>query len=123
MPATRSGYEALGILAHFDLAAAGPGSAASLHLLAEAMGHAFADGATYADDPELAAEPIAELGQAPFAAIRAAAIRADYAAPRPIIATAPWLAPGHAGRGRSRPAACTAPPRSSRRIETATWLR
>ena len=95
------GYEALGILAHFDLAGAGPGSAASLHLLAEAMGHAFADGATYADDPELAAEPIAELGQAPFAAIRAAAIRGDYAAPRPIIATAPWLAPGHATRAQS----------------------
>jgi gamma-glutamyltranspeptidase / glutathione hydrolase len=92
------GYETLGILQHFDLAAAGPGSAASLHLLAEAMGHAFADGATYADDPALATETIAELGQAAFAATRAAAIRADWAAPRPIIATAPWLAPDHSDR-------------------------
>jgi gamma-glutamyltranspeptidase / glutathione hydrolase len=95
------GYETLGILQHFDLAAAGPGSAASLHLLAEAMGHAFADAATYADDPALATEPIAELGQATFAATRAAAIRPDWAAPRPIIATAPWLAPGHPDRPRS----------------------
>jgi gamma-glutamyltranspeptidase/glutathione hydrolase len=95
------GYETLGILQHFDLAAAGPGSAASLHLLAEAMGHAFADGATYADDPALATQPIAELGRAPFAATRAAAIRTDWAAPRPIIATAPWLALGHPDRPRS----------------------
>jgi gamma-glutamyltranspeptidase / glutathione hydrolase len=95
------GYEALGILQHFDLAAAGPSSAASLHLLAEAMGHAFADGATYADDPELATEPIAELGGAPFAAIRAGAISPDRAAPRPIAATAPWLVPGHPARSRS----------------------
>jgi gamma-glutamyltranspeptidase / glutathione hydrolase len=89
------GYETLGILQHFDLAAAGPGSASTLHLLAEAMGHAFADGATYADDPDLATEPIAELGGESFAATRAAAIRPDWAAPRPVIATAPWLAPGH----------------------------
>ena len=95
------GYEALGILAHFDLAGAGPGSAGSLHLLAEAMGHAFADGATYADDPDLATEPIAELGGAPFAATRAAAIRADWAAPRPVIATAPWLGPGDPARPSS----------------------
>jgi gamma-glutamyltranspeptidase/glutathione hydrolase len=95
------GYETLGILQHFDLAAAGPGSASTLHLLAEAMGHAFADGASYADDPALAAEPIAELGSPSFAALRAAAIRADWAAPRPIIATAPWLAPGHPSRPES----------------------
>jgi gamma-glutamyltranspeptidase / glutathione hydrolase len=95
------GYEALGILQQFDLAAAGPGSAASMHLLTEAMGHAFADGATYADDPELAAEPIAELGDAPFAALRAGAISPDRAAPRPVAATAPWLAPGHPARPRS----------------------
>jgi gamma-glutamyltranspeptidase / glutathione hydrolase len=95
------GYETLGILQHFDLATAAPGSAASLHLLAEATGHAFADGATYADDPELADEPIAELGGAPFAALRAAAISPDRAAPRPIAATAPWLVPGHPARDQS----------------------
>jgi gamma-glutamyltranspeptidase/glutathione hydrolase len=95
------GYESLGILAQFDLAATAPGSAASLHLLAEATGHAFADGATYADDPDQAAEPVAELGGAPFAALRAAAISPDRAAPRPIAATAPWLAPGHPARPRS----------------------
>jgi gamma-glutamyltranspeptidase/glutathione hydrolase len=95
------GYESLGILQHFDLAAAPPGSAASLHLLAEATGHAFADGATYADDPDQAAEPVAELGGAPFAALRAGAISPDRAAPRPIAATAPWLQAGHPAGPRS----------------------
>jgi gamma-glutamyltranspeptidase/glutathione hydrolase len=95
------GYESLGILEHFDLAATAPGSAASLHLLAEATGHGFADGATYADDPDQAPEPVAELGGAPFAALRAAVISPDHAAPRPIAATAPWLAPGHPARPQS----------------------
>jgi gamma-glutamyltranspeptidase / glutathione hydrolase len=95
------GYEALGILAHFDLAAAGPGSAETLHLLAEATGHAFADGATYADDPDHAADPVADLGGAPFAAQRAASISPGRAAPRPVAATAPWLDLGHPLRPRS----------------------
>ncbi|HEX5192601.1 MAG TPA: gamma-glutamyltransferase [Solirubrobacteraceae bacterium] len=95
------GYETLGILEHFDLAGAGAGSAAALHLLAEATGHAFADAASYADDPDLAAEPIAELGGAEFAAARAAAISPERAVPRPIAATAPWLSAGDAARPRS----------------------
>jgi gamma-glutamyltranspeptidase / glutathione hydrolase len=95
------GYESLGILEHFDLAGARAGSSAALHLIAEATGHAFADAGSYADDPDLAAEPIAELGGAAFAAQRAAVIDRDRAARRPIAATAPWLAPGHPERSRS----------------------
>ena len=85
------GYETLGILAHFDLAATAPAGPESLHLLAEAMGHAFADGATYAGDPDHTADPIADLGGEAFAAARAAGIRPDRAAPRPVVPTAPWL--------------------------------
>ena len=85
------GYETLGILEHFDISAAAPGSPASLHLLAEAMGHAFADGATYAGDPDFTDEPVADLGGAAFAATRAAAIRPDRIAPRPIVPAAPWI--------------------------------
>lgn len=88
------GYEALGILEHFDLAATPPAGAENLHLLAEAMGHAFADGATYSDDPDFTVDPVSDLGGPAFAATRAAAIRADRAAARPIVPAAPWLAPG-----------------------------
>jgi gamma-glutamyltranspeptidase/glutathione hydrolase len=95
------GYETLGILEHFDLAGADAGGAAALHLLAEATGHAFADAATYADDPDFTDERIAELGGAEFTASRAAAISRDRAARRPIAATAPWLSPDDPGRPRS----------------------
>ncbi len=92
------GYEALGILEHFDLASAGPGSAEALHLMAEAMGHAFADGASHSSDPDFTEDPVADLGGAPFAAARAAQVRLDRAAARPIAATAPWLSPGAPAR-------------------------
>jgi gamma-glutamyltranspeptidase / glutathione hydrolase len=95
------GYETLGILDHFDLAAAGPTSATGLHLMAEAMGHAFADGASYGGDPEFDAEPVAELGGRAFAATRASTIAEDRAAPRPIRASAPWLAAGQPPRPSS----------------------
>ena len=92
------GYETLGILEHFDLRGAGPRSVDHYHLLAEAMGHGFADAATYAGDPEQAAEPVAELGSAAFAAARAAQIDRARAAARPIVPTAPWLTDTDGGR-------------------------
>jgi gamma-glutamyltranspeptidase/glutathione hydrolase len=95
------GYETLGILDHFDLAAAGPTTTTGLHLMAEAMGHAFADGASYGGDPEYDAAPVAELGGHSFTATRAAGIREDRAAPRPVRASAPWLRPGQAPRPAS----------------------
>jgi gamma-glutamyltranspeptidase/glutathione hydrolase len=95
------GYETLGILEHFDLAASAPAGAENLHLLAEAMGHAFADGATYSDDPDFTTDPVDDLGGPAFAAARAAGIRPDRAAARPIVAAAPWLAPGATARPAS----------------------
>lgn len=95
------GYETLGILQHFDLAATAPAGAENLHLLAEAMGHAFADGATYSDDPDFTTDTVTDLGGPAFAATRAAVIRADKAAARPIVPAAPWLTPGDPARPTS----------------------
>jgi gamma-glutamyltranspeptidase/glutathione hydrolase len=95
------GYETLGILEHFDLGATPPAGAENLHLLAEAMGHAFADGATYSDDTDFTTDPVTDLGGPAFAATRAAVIRADRAAARPIVPAAPWLAPGERARPTS----------------------
>jgi gamma-glutamyltranspeptidase/glutathione hydrolase len=85
------GYEALGILEHFPITDLGAGTAAHYHLLAEAMGHAFADGAAHGGDPDFSEHPVHELGSAAFAAVRANAIRLDRAAIRPVPTAAPWL--------------------------------
>lgn len=95
------GAEALGILEHFPLSEFGAGSVEHYHLLAEAMGHAFADNASYACDPDFTSDPVRELGQPEFAAARAAAINLQRAVPRPIEATAPWLSGGSAKRPAS----------------------
>jgi gamma-glutamyltranspeptidase / glutathione hydrolase len=92
------GYETLGILECFPLGELGPDSAEHYHLLAEAMGHAFADNASYACDPDFTDDPVMTLGDARFAAARAAAISLDRAAPRPVAATAPWLTNGSTPR-------------------------
>jgi gamma-glutamyltranspeptidase/glutathione hydrolase len=90
------GYEALGILERFPLAQLRAGSAEHFHLLAEAMGHAFADNATYSSDPDFTDDPVAELGSPEFAARRAATISLERAVPRPIAAVAPWAVEGAA---------------------------
>jgi gamma-glutamyltranspeptidase/glutathione hydrolase len=95
------GFETLGILEHFDLAATPAAGAENLHMLAEAMGHAFADGATYSDDPDFTADPVTDLGGPAFAATRAAVIRPDRVAVRPIVPAAPWPAPGEPPRPTS----------------------
>ena len=65
MPPPSSGggvvAQMLGILAHDDLAALGQGSPTYLHLLSEAMRHAFADRAAYYGDPDFVAFPLARL--------------------------------------------------------------
>jgi gamma-glutamyltranspeptidase/glutathione hydrolase len=95
------GYETLGILERFPLGELGAGSAEHYHLLAEAMGHAFADNASYSCDPDFTDEPVWKLGSADFAALRAGAISLDRVAARPVAATAPWLPAGIAPRRRS----------------------
>jgi gamma-glutamyltranspeptidase / glutathione hydrolase len=95
------GYEVLGILERFPLRDLGRGTVEHYHLLAEAMGHAFADNATYACDPDYTEDPVERLGDPAFAAARAATIALDRVAPRPITATAPWLEANPATRAAS----------------------
>jgi gamma-glutamyltranspeptidase / glutathione hydrolase len=85
------GYETLNILAGFDLAHFGPDSSEYRHLMAEAMGHAFADNMHHYADPHCAQSPVDGLASPEFAASRAAAIRLDRAAARPIAPGDPWL--------------------------------
>lgn len=84
------GYEALNILERFPLGELEAGGAEHLHLLAEAFGHAFVDNVTYWGDPDHTDSPIDGLGSSEFAAMRAAGIALDRAAPRPIAPADPW---------------------------------
>jgi gamma-glutamyltranspeptidase / glutathione hydrolase len=83
-------YEALNILGCFNLAAYGPQSAEYRHLMAEAMGHAFADNMHHYADLDFGPSPVNGLASPKFAASRAAGIRLDRAAPRPIAPGDPW---------------------------------
>jgi len=70
----------LNLLEPYDLAAKGFGSAAHLHLLAEAMRRAFADRARFLGDPDFVAEmPIARLISKEYAAELRRSIRPERA--------------------------------------------
>jgi gamma-glutamyltranspeptidase/glutathione hydrolase len=84
------GYEALNILSRFDLGAAGAGSAAAYHLIAEALACAFADSMTWYGDPDHVDAPVAGLASADFAAARAEGLSVERALPRPVAAADPW---------------------------------
>jgi gamma-glutamyltranspeptidase/glutathione hydrolase len=84
------GGEALRILDHFPIASFEAGSAEHLHLLAEAMGHAFVDNLTFAGDPDHVASPLDGLVSDAFTERRAAGISLETAAPRPIATADPW---------------------------------
>jgi gamma-glutamyltranspeptidase/glutathione hydrolase len=84
------GYGALNILSCFDLAAFGPESWEYRHLMAEAMGHAFVDNMRHYGDRDFGPSPVTGLASPEFAASRAASIRLDRAAPRPISPGDPW---------------------------------
>jgi gamma-glutamyltranspeptidase / glutathione hydrolase len=99
------GYEALNILSSFEPTRYGPDSAEFRHLMAEAMGHAFADTMHLYCDPELDPGPAALLGNREFAASRAAGIRIDRAAARPIAPAD--LAPCPEGRAARRETSTT----------------
>jgi gamma-glutamyltranspeptidase/glutathione hydrolase len=72
--------EMLNVLEGYDLAAKGYGSAATVHLIVEAMRRAFADRARYLGDPEFNHEmPIARLISKEYAATLRKTIRAARA--------------------------------------------
>jgi gamma-glutamyltranspeptidase/glutathione hydrolase len=58
--------------------------------MAEALGHAFVDSMVHYGDPDFTRSPVQGLASRAFAAERAAGIRLDRAAPRPIVAGDPW---------------------------------
>ncbi len=80
----------LNILAGFDLASLGPGSADYLHLLIEAKKLAFEDRARFYADPAFAEVPVAELISPAYAAARRRLINRSraalaYPAGRPVL--------------------------------------
>jgi gamma-glutamyltranspeptidase/glutathione hydrolase len=83
-------YETLHILECFDVAALDPEGADFRHLMAEALGRAFADSLTHYGDPWFVHSPLAGLASKAFGQARARGIRMDRAAARPIAAGDPW---------------------------------
>ena len=78
------GYEAFNILDELGVGRHGPESVEFRHLMAEALGHAFADNMTHYGDPDARPSPANGLASRAFAAERAAAIDGRRAASRPI---------------------------------------
>ncbi len=85
MPLPSSGgtvlLESLNILEGFPMAEMKQGSAASLHLMIEAMKRGYADRARYLGDPAYVNAPIATLIAKDYAAKRRAGIDPDHATP------------------------------------------
>ena len=85
MPQPSSGgvvlLEMLNILEGFPMPDIGQGSAASLHVLIEAMKRAYADRARYLGDPAFVSAPVATLISKDYAAKQRAGIDPDRATP------------------------------------------
>jgi gamma-glutamyltranspeptidase / glutathione hydrolase len=103
MPLPSSGgvvlLETLNILEGFPLPEMKQGSAASLHLMIEAMKRAYADRAHYLGDPAYVTAPVATLMTKEYAARQRAGIDPDHATPwkdELLAAAAP--APSHEGQ-------------------------
>jgi gamma-glutamyltranspeptidase/glutathione hydrolase len=73
--------EILNILEGFDLARSGHNSAATIHLTAEAMKHAFADLSLYLGDPDVVSVPVSGLTSKAYAAALRKSIALDRATP------------------------------------------
>lgn len=71
--------QALQILQHFDLAAAGP--AQRDHLLIEALRRGYQDRVRYMGDPDFVEVPVARLASAQYASLRAASVDPARATP------------------------------------------
>ena len=93
MPLPSSGgtvlLETLNILEGFPMADMKQGSAASLHLIIEAMKRAYADRARYLGDPAFVNAPMAALIAKDYAARQRAGIDLDRATPADALAARP----------------------------------
>ncbi len=83
--------EILDVLEGYDMAALGFRSARSVHLMVEAMRHAFMDRNSYLGDPAFVKNPLERLLSKDYAAQIRAAIQPDKATPS--AAVAPGVAP------------------------------
>ncbi len=79
--------EMLNILEGYDLKSLGYRSARSVHVITEAMRHAFKDRNTKLGDPAFVANPVAELTSKPYAASIRAEIEPQHATPSSKLAS------------------------------------
>ena len=97
MPPPSSGgvhlLELLNVLENFPLADYGAGSSQAIHVMTEAMKHAFADRAEWMGDPAFVKMPLAELMSKSYAARVAARISLDHAVPSSKISVLPPAPP------------------------------
>lgn len=97
MPPPSSGgvhlIELLNVIETFPLAEYGGGSSQAIHVMAEAMKHAFADRAEWMGDPAFVKMPLASLMSKAYAARVAAKILPDRAVPSSEISATPPAAP------------------------------
>ena len=97
MPPPSSGgvhlIELLNTIENFPLADYGGGSSQAIHVMAEAMKHAFADRAEWMGDPAFVKMPLATLMSKAYAARVAAKIAPDRAVPSSEISVVPPAAP------------------------------
>lgn len=95
MPPPSSGgvhlVQMLNILEDFDLAAAGPGSAAAYHLLAESMKFAYADRSLYLGDSDFVPVPVERLISSSHADSLRQLIVLEHAYPEDKIKGAPLI--------------------------------
>ena len=98
-PASAGGatlLEMLNILETFDLKASGPGSAKSLHLMAEAMKLGYADRYRYLGDTDFVKVPLAGYTSKAYGAERAKLIDPDHAkSAKDLGAGDPWALESH----------------------------
>ena len=99
MPPSSAGgvmlLEMLNIVENFDLKASGSNTAASLHLMAEAMKLAQLDRTRYIGDPDFSRLPTAQLASQAYADRRADLISADGVLPRVQLTPGdPWEVEG-----------------------------
>ena len=101
-PAASSLCEILNILEGYDLRGLGFRSAAEVHVLVEAMRHAFLDRNSQLGDPDFVQNPIARLLDKDYAAAIRAAIDPDRATPVGRAPARHAAARGHATRRTTR---------------------
>jgi gamma-glutamyltranspeptidase/glutathione hydrolase len=77
--------EILNVLEGYDMAALGFHSAASIHVMAEAMRHAYLDRNTYLGDPDFVGNPLDRLLSKEYAAAIRARILPDKATPSEVV--------------------------------------